>query len=211
MAILISVNVGQPRPIPKKTTQTGIYKEPVEGDVDITRQGLAGDAIVNRKHHGGVDQAVYIYFRDDYAFWETELGRELAPGTFGENLTIGGVEGRHVAVGDRFKIDEVVLEVTSHRTPCATFAAKMGDPGWVRRFHKAGRPGAYCRVLEPGNFHAGEPVILKPFTGDRVTMAELMALDGRRDIPPQTLRRILASPIHYKMRADYENRLATLL
>lgn len=210
MAILLSVNVGQPQPIPGKSAQTGIYKTPAEGDVVIERLGLAGDAVMDRKHHGGVDQAVYCYFGDDYAFWSKELDRELEPGTFGENLTIGGIEGRAVAVGDRFQIDEVVLEVTSHRTPCATFAARMGDPGWVRRFHKAGRPGAYCRVIEGDNFHAGEPVLYKPYGGERVTVSELMALDGEREIAPETLRRILSTPCHHKMRTDFENRLARL-
>lgn len=210
MAILLSVNIGQPQPIPGKSAQTGIYKSATEGDVALERLGLAGDAVMDRKHHGGVDQAVYCYFGDDYAFWAKDLERELEPGTFGENLTIGGVEGRTVAIGDRFEIGDVVLEVTSHRTPCSTFSARMGDPGWVRRFHKAGRPGAYCRVIAAGNVHAGAPVLHRRYEGERVTMTEVMALDGVREIAPDILRRILSTPCHHKMRADFENRLARL-
>lgn len=212
MAILQSVNIGQPRPIPAKSAMTGIYKEPIaqDAEVEVTRQGLEGDAIINRKHHGGVDQAVYVYFADDYAYWSKVLERDIAPGTFGENLTIGGVEGREVAVGDRFEIDDVVLEVTSHRTPCAVFAARMGDPAWLKQFMKAGRPGAYCRVIEPGHLKAGEPVLHRPFDGDRITVSQLLALEGARDIEPELMQRILRTPVHYKMRADYEQRLATL-
>mgnify|MGYP000126706366 CR=1 FL=1 len=212
MAILQSVNIGQPRPIPAKSAMTGIYKEPVgeEDQIEVTRDGLVGDAIIDRKHHGGVDQAVYVYFADDYAFWEETLEREIAPGTFGENLTIGGVEGRSVCVGDRFEIDDVVLEVTAHRTPCNVFAARMGSPAWVKQFFRAGRPGAYCRVLEPGLLSAGEPVIHVPFEGDRISVSQLLALEGKRDIEPELMQRVLKTPIHYKMRADFEERLATL-
>lgn len=210
MAILSSINVGDPQPIPGKKGETGIYKQPVEGEVAVTREGLAGDAIINRKHHGGRDQAVYLYFGDDYEWWSAELDRQLTPGTFGDNLTIGGVEGRRVAVGDRFTIDKVVLEVTSHRTPCNTFALRMGDTGFVKRFQKAGRPGAYCRVITEGTLHAGQPVKHVLFEGERTTVAELMALDGVREPDPAILRRALMAPVHHKMRADFEARLARL-
>ena len=212
MAILISVNIGTPRPIPAKSAVTGIYKDPVPDgvEVDVLRQGLAGDAIIDRRHHGGVDQAVYVYFADDYAWWAGNLGRDIAPGTFGENLTIGGVEGRSTAVGDRFEIDGVVLEITSHRTPCSTFAARMGDPGWVKQFFKAGRPGAYCRVIEAGALHAGQPVRYVPFEGERITVSQLLALEGERDLDADFMHRALKTPLHYKMRADYEEKLAKL-
>lgn len=210
MAILLSVNRGKPEPIPAKSAVTGIFKRPVEGPVEIDAQGLKDDAIIDRRHHGGVDQAVYLYFGDDYEWWSGELGETIAPGTFGENLTIGGVAGRQVSVGDRFTIGNVVLEVTSHRTPCMVFAARMGDPGWVRRFHRAGRPGAYCRVIEPGSVEAGKPVKYQLFEGERTSVAELMAKDGVREIDPEFMRRALTAPVHYKMRADYQNRLARL-
>lgn len=212
MAILQSVNIGTPRPIPAKSSMTGIYKEPVPDDleVEIGKQGLEGDAIIDRKHHGGVDQAVYLYFADDYAWWSRTLERDIAPGTFGENLTIGGVEGRSVCVGDRFEIDDVVLEVTSHRTPCSVFAARMGSPAWVKQFFRAGRPGAYCRVIEAGRVKPGEPVIHVPFAGDRITVSQLLALEGVRDIEPELMQRVLKTPVHYKMRAEFEEKLAKL-
>ncbi|MCS6760207.1 MAG: MOSC domain-containing protein [Candidatus Devosia euplotis] len=97
-------------------------------------------------------------------------GRPDRARVFGENLTIGGVEGRLVAIGDRFIIDDVALEVSSHRTPCMVFAARMGDPKFVKRFHQAGRPGAYCRTIRPGVLHAGEPVRHEPFAGARITV-----------------------------------------
>ena len=210
MAIITSINIGQPQPIPGKSAKTGIYKLPVEGEVMVGRDGLEGDAVLDRGHHGGKDQAVYAYFADDYEWWSKTLDTDLAPGTFGENLTIGGIEGRSVAIGDRFIIDEVVLEVTSHRTPCMVLGARMGDPKFVRRFHKAGRPGAYCRVIKPGAFHAGEPVRHEPFEGERITVATMMALDGVREIDPDFMQRALKVPLHHKTREDYQDRLARL-
>jgi len=212
MAILQSVNIGKPEPIAAKSSVTGIFKRGMEGDVEITREGLVGDAIIDRNHHGGVDQAVYVYFGDDYEWWSTELGREIAPGTFGDNLTIGGVEGRQVGVGDRFTIDEVVLEVTSHRTPCSVFAARMDDPKFIKQFHRAGRPGAYCRVIKQGHVHAGAPVLYTPFDGERITVSALMAtLDGAREIDADFMRRALSTPLHYKIREDFNDRLARLI
>lgn len=210
MAIIASINIAQPEPIPGKSAKTGIYKRPIDGEVTITREGLAGDAILNRKHHGGREQAVYLYCKDDYDWWSQQLEAEIGPGVFGENLTIGGVEGRKIALGDRFVIDEVVLEVTSHRTPCMVFAARMGDPGFAKRFHKAGRPGAYCRVITEGAFHAGEPVRHELFGGARITVSEMMAQDGVREIDPGFMQRVLTTPVHHKIREDYQNRLARL-
>ncbi|WP_375452418.1 MOSC domain-containing protein [uncultured Devosia sp.] len=209
MASLLSVNIGEARHIAGLKSLTGIVKAPVP-TARIDRLGLAGDAICDRKHHGGAEQAVYLYFQSDYDWWADELGHAIAPGTFGENLTIDGVDGTTVAIGDRFSLGPVLLEVTWHRTPCMTFAARMGDPGWVRRFHRAGRPGAYCRVLAGGAVQTGMPLDYHPFGGERITVRELMALDGARKIDPAFLRRALATPIREQTRFNYETRLADL-
>jgi MOSC domain-containing protein YiiM len=210
MATLLAVNLGSPKTLPGRKSPSGIDKRPQLMPVAVTREGLVGDAILNRRHHGGPEQAVYCYFGDDYAFWAGELGYQPNPGLFGENLTIDGIEGHALAVGDRLVIGPVILEVTSHRTPCATLGARMGDLHFVKAFARANRPGAYTRVIEEGEVAAGMPVELIRFAGERVTVAELMALDGVRDIPPRVLKRALATPIHAKLRTDYENRLASL-
>ena len=209
MAALVSINLGTAQHIPGYGPLTGIVKTPV-ASAGIERLGMAGDAVCDSKHHGGTDQAIYVYFADDYAWWGNELGRTIEPGTFGENLTIAGVEGRAIAIGDRFAIGPALLEVSYHRTPCMTFAARMGDPLWVKRFHRANRPGAYCRVLQPGEVGAGMAVDHMPFAGERVTVSELMALDGSREIAPAFMRRALATPIREKTRFKFETRLASL-
>jgi MOSC domain-containing protein YiiM len=207
--IVVSVNIGKPEHVEGHTALTGICKTPALFG-EIGTLGVAGDAVLDRKHHGGPDQAVYLYLQSDYDWWAGELGEALPPGIFGENLTIAGIAGDRLSVGDRLTIGDVLLELTMHRTPCNTFAARMGDRKWVRRFHNAGRPGAYARVLVPGSVRAGDRVDYRPFVGTPVYVSELMALDGQRQIDAATLRRALAAPIHYKMRADFEQRLAQL-
>lgn len=203
-----SVNVATPQPLAGRRKPTGIFKQAQPGPVPIGPLGLEGDAIMDRKHHGGPDQAVYIYLQADYDWWMEELGNTLEPGTFGENLTIGGLAGETLAVGDRFRIGAVELEVTLHRAPCATLAARMGDPGYVRRFQRARRPGAECSVLRPGEVEAGMPVTYSPFGGPPLRLVELVDADSLREPDPAFMRRALATPIHHKLRADYEARLA---
>lgn len=208
MATLLAINIGSPQLLPGSQTPTGIVKTPRTGPVMIDAEGVWGDAVLDRKHHGGVDQAVYLYLQSDYEFWAEQLGQMPGPGTFGENLTIEGVSGETLCIGDRFAIGEVLIEITSHRTPCNTLARRMGDPRWVRRFHQAMRPGAYARVLRAGTVEARLAVTYTPYDGERVTMAEFMALDGEREIPEPTMRRILATPVHTKTRAEFEELLA---
>lgn len=210
MGVLQSINIGQARPIPGMKALTGIFKEPASGLVDITRNGIAQDAICDRRHHGGVDQAIYVYFAEDYQFWTDELGAAQAPGTFGENLTLSGADSASTAIGDRIIIGDLVLEVTYHRTPCMTFAARMGDRGFVQRFHRAGRPGAYCRVVTPASIEPGMSVTYQPYEGERITVRELMALDGVRTLDPAFMRRALTTPLREKTRFKYQDLLARL-
>ena len=169
----------------------------------IDAEGLVGDAICNRKHHGGVDQAVYLEGSLSLDWWANELGYPVEPGTFGENLVIEGLDNRDVTVGDRFIISELILEVTSCRIPCATFAARMNDPKFVKRYTKASRPGIYCRVISNGIVEAGMQVEYKPFPGAPVTMPEMMETFGRR-LSAADRERYLAAPVHHKLRAELE-------
>ena len=151
-----SVNVGAAEQISHdgKSMTTGICKRPVEGAIRVTELGLEGDAIVDQKHHGGVDQAIYVYSQDDYRWWTEAAGREFPAGLFGENLTIEGLPG-NLFIGDRLLVGDVVLEATSPRIPCGTLATRLQDRGFGMVFRQAARPGVYCRVLNPGVVQAG--------------------------------------------------------
>ena len=202
---LLAVCIGEARPAPgRKSSKTGIFKQPVDHPVMVGREGLAGDRIVNRTHHGGPDQAVYIEGAVDLAWWAEELGRPIPPGTFGENLTVEGLDNRSIAVGDRLEIGDVVLEISAARIPCATLALRMDDPQFVKRYTKAARPGAYARVLREGVLRAGDSVGHAGFDGERVTMPELIRSFGRK-LQGAELARYLAAPIHHKLRAFLES------
>ena len=157
---LLSVNVGGSRPIQRRgrTIQTGIWKAPVEGRVAARGTQLEGDTQADRRVHGGYDKAVYAYAREDYEWWEGELGRPLPPGTFGENLTTQGLDLTNARPGERWRIAHVVLEVSEPRLPCFKLGIKMEDPGFLRRFGRAGRPGAYMRIIDEGDLGAGDTI-----------------------------------------------------
>ncbi|MBX5185920.1 MOSC domain-containing protein [Rhizobium sp. NZLR5] len=197
---ILAMCIGNPERLAGKSYKTGIFKHAVNGAVMIDAEGLVGDAICNRKHHGGVDQAVYLEGSVCLDWWARELGHPINLGTFGENLVIEGLDNRQVAVGDRFMTGELVLEVTSCRIPCATFAARMNDPKFVKRYTQAGRPGIYCRVIANGIVEAGLPVAYAPFSGARVTMPEMMETFGRQ-LSVEDRQRYLSAPIHYKLRS----------
>jgi MOSC domain-containing protein YiiM len=211
---LVSVNVGEARPVAnaKASGVSGIYKEPAAGRVWISPSGLAGDEVSDKENHGGPDQAVYVYGAPDYAWWAEALGRELAPGTFGENLTVSGLVSARFSVGDRLRVnDAVVLEVTAPRIPCVTLAVRMGDPAFVKRFRHAERPGLYCRVVEEGYVRAGDPVRVEPYRGETISAIEMFRdfFDPRQD--EATIRRHLAAPIAIRDRVAREEQLAELM
>jgi MOSC domain-containing protein YiiM len=207
---LVSVNVGKERAIEngKPSGTTGIYKQPAMEAVQIHTLGLEGDVISDKKNHGGPDQAVYVYTSDDYAWWEIELGRVLEPGTFGDNLTISGMESASLNIGDRLNVGEVVLEVTAARIPCVTLAARMADPTFVKRFRNAGRPGLYCRVIVPGRVRAGDLVSLTPYAGDTLSVLAVAELYYDRDAGPDVLQQALRAPLAIRARDALEARLA---
>ncbi len=154
--------------LPGKTSKTGIFKHPVQGPVLIDQQGIVSDAVCNRKHHGGPDQAVYVMGSADLDFWSRELGRTIEPGFFGENLFIDGIDSAKMHVGDQLMAAEVKLEVTAARIPCATLTARIGDPNFAPRFKQAGQPGFYCRVLQGGMMAADETVVLTAYQGTQL-------------------------------------------
>lgn len=197
------VCIGAAERLPAKTTKTGIYKHAVEGGLILDQQGLAGDRVLNTNHHGGLDQAVLVEGSETLAWWAEALGKPLEPGTFGENLVIEDLDTATLAVGDRFFLPHVTLEVTAPRIPCSTFSARMDDPGFVKRYFAGARPGAYCRVLKPGIVTSGDAVEFQPHDGDRVTMAEIMAV-YKKPVAEPLRTRLLALPLAHRLRLRVE-------
>lgn len=189
--------------------QTGILKRAREGRVAVHALGLDGDAVIDTRHHGGPDQAVYLYRSEDYAWFSEQLGRPVAPGSFGENLTAAGLREPGLAIGTRLEGPDLVLEVSAPRIPCRTLAQRMDDPGFVKKFLLARRPGIYLRVLKEGVVAAGDTFTVTPPAGFQVDTLEVFDAVQRR-LDRGEIEHLLAVPIDVRTRADLEKRLASL-
>ncbi len=157
---LLSVNVG----LPRETTwrgepvSTGIFKHPVPGPLAVRGINVDGDAQADLVAHGGPDKAVYAYALEDYRWWQSEVGQPLPPATFGENLTIEGLDVCGALIGERWRIGSTLLEVTQPRFPCFKLGVRMNDARFPKRFAESLRNGAYLRIIEEGVLEAGDRV-----------------------------------------------------
>jgi MOSC domain-containing protein YiiM len=213
---VLSVNVGVARPNPaKKLGMTGIDKLPVDHPVRVRapgpkrtglHSGVVNDPIGDTEHHGGNEQAVYAYAREDYDWWEVELGRPLAGGMFGENLTTAGLDVTGALIGEIWQVgDTVRLQTTFGRIPCSTFQAKMGEPQWIKRFTQVNRTGAYLRVVQPGEMRAGDPIEVVYRPESSVSIAEAFRIYMHE---PQSLGRLLdAEGLSADLTAEIHRRL----
>ncbi|WP_135229573.1 MOSC domain-containing protein [Deinococcus fonticola] len=206
---VISVNVGQPTAVQvgNHTTISGIRKHPVPGRVQVGAQGVVGDRVLNRKHHGGPDQAVYVYTREDYDAWTDLLGRPLPEGKFGENLLISGAESAGVKIGERFQVGNVILEVSGVRVPCGTLGAVMEDAGFVKRFVQARRPGFYTRVIQGGEIGRGDDVARIPGPDGAPTIGEVFDVWYANSSERQDarLKEWLTYPLAERLRATVQS------
>lgn len=197
---LLSVNLGRFKAVDYTDAPsggTGIDKQPAEGAVRVAApgpkgvggSGLAGDEVCDTRHHGGDHQAVYAYAREDLAAWEQLLGRVLPHGSFGENLTTSGLDVSGARIGERWRIGpDLLLEVTSGRIPCQTFQGHLGETKWVKRFTQRGLPGAYLRVLEPGEIRAGDAIAVVHRPEHDITVAlQFKAVMTEKHLLPRLL------------------------
>ena len=173
--VVESVNVGTPREVGWRggTVSTAIWKDPVQGRVKVRGVNVDGDRQANLEVHGGVDKALYAYGAEDLEWWAGQLGREVPPGSFGENLTVRGVDVSGALVGERWRAGTTLLEVSQPRTPCFKLGIRMGSQRFPSRFAAAGRPGAYLRILAEGEVAAGDPVGVVHRPAHGLTVAEV--------------------------------------
>ena len=205
MPQVISVNVGKVRDaVWAGIGRTAMDKQPVTGLVHADRLGLVGDQVGDTKYHGGPDQAVYAFAREELDWWAGELGREVRDGQFAENLTTRGIDVDEAEVGERWRIGTATFEVAMIRIPCNDFKnwqRRNGyeDKGWVRRFTLRGRPGAYLRVLQEGELQAGDDLTVVHQPGHGVTISTMFrAMTTERSLLPELARvdGLAAEPRH---------------
>lgn len=209
LARVVSVNVGQRRRLEGRSFrgETGIFKSAVQDPIAVHRLGLEADSVVNTRHHGGVDQAVYLYRDEDYDWWSGELGRSIGPGTFGENLTLAGLAEPGLVIGTRLVFPGIELEVSAPRIPCNTLAQRMDDVSFVKRFLAAERPGFYCRVIRTGRVSCGDPVTVEERSATRLTTLELFRGLQRR-LDRSEIEAFLEAPIDERTRRKFQSKLS---
>ena len=208
---IVSLNIGEPCQISSrgKIVNTGIKKISTQEPVFVSIEGVRGDSVLNTKHHGGLDQAVYAYRVEDYDWWSGELGRPVTRTTFGENLTLQGISSPALKIGSQLIFNEVVLEVTAPRIPCQTLNAAMGDPEFSRRFAKVARSGFYFRVIKEGQLSAGETFSITEEEKFTISTVDLFEANYRH-LDEKELKRFLLAPIDIRTRTKFEGRLEKL-
>lgn len=203
---ITSINIGQLQPLGRG--KSGIFKNPVEGPVQLEALGLVGDEIANAEHHGGPDQSLYAYSLQDYAWWSQQLERPLPAATFGENLTLSKFPPEPLRVGDIWSLGQVQLQVTAPRIPCAKLATRMGVTGMVKQFVQAERPGVYLRVLSTGLLQLGQPLQYQPADQQQPSILEIFRLYYQKERDPQQLQKVLTSQAAQRVKAACKRWLA---
>jgi MOSC domain-containing protein YiiM len=209
-ARVISVNTGRGRDAgwAGRLRRTAIDKRPATGRVPVGTLGLAGDEQVDKENHGGPDQAVYVYAREDLDWWVERLGRELRNGQFGENVTTAGLAVTGALIGEVWRLGTALVQVATVRIPCVVFQNWLGEDHWVKRFAAEGRPGAMLRVLAAGSVAAGDPVevvsrpagqvtvaeAMRAYYGDAALMRRLLQAEGRAAVWDEVALSVLGRP-----------------
>ena len=189
---IVSVNVGMPRDVVWKgmTVQTGIFKEPVDGPVAISKLNLAGDKQADLTVHGGSEKAVYAYPAEHYEYWRNELPQEsFSWGKFGENLTTEGLWEDTLCIGDRLRVGSAVLMATQPRMPCYKLDLRFDRDDMIKRFLTSGRSGLYFSVIEPGEVTVGSKVEILSRAPHRVTVVDIVRLYLGQTRDPELLQR----------------------
>jgi MOSC domain-containing protein YiiM len=189
---VLSVNVGGVREFEYngRLARSAIWKSPAVGRIAARGVNLAGDDQADRKAHGGPDKALYAYAVEDARWWEQEIGRALAFGELGENLTTAGIDVNNALVGEHWQVGTLVLEVSEPRIPCWRLGVRMNDKTFPRRFTDSLRPGGYLRIVVEGDVGAGDEIrvverpahdltirdVFRIYTRDRAEVERLLAV-----------------------------------
>lgn len=163
IAHLVSVQIGQPKVIDdgEQPWTSSFFREPTTQPVQLTKLGIVGDEVADKKHHGGIDKAVLIYSADHWEFWEREIGSSMPNGGFGENLTVQDAVEGSVCIGDRWSVGEVVLEVSQPRQPCWKLGRRWSRSDLPKLVVQTRKSGWYARVIQEGLIQSGQPMKLQ--------------------------------------------------
>lgn len=173
---VISVNLGERKQVQwrKKVIETGIFKYPVANPIFLDFEDVQNDAVVDRKHHGGIDQAVYVYGEQHYHFFkELYPNQDWQYGMFGENITMTDFDETEIHVGSIYQLGEAKIEVTKPRQPCYKLGIRFNNQKIVKDFWHSTKSGVYFKILEKGNVNVGDKLIVLEEKLENPTIAEV--------------------------------------
>lgn len=191
---VVSINVGTPREVlyRGRTVRTGIFKEPVQGNVHLRKLNLDGDQQADLSVHGGLTKAVYVYPAEHYEYWRGKLdGPQLPWGAFGENFTVEGIREETTRIGDRFRIGTAEVVVTEPRLPCYKLAVKFGREDIIKLFLRSRRTGFYFAVEQEGEVGAGNSIESLGGDENAITILELVDIYLQKKKDKQAMERVL--------------------
>lgn len=173
---IVSTNIGLPQTITwkEKTVQTGIFKHPVQKPIFLSKMGVLDDAVMNKKAHGGIDKACYLYGTNHYAYWKEKYpDLDWNWGVFGENLSVAGLAENKLHIGDVLEIGESIVKIVQPRIPCYKLGVRFGNQDVIKQFLEAGRSGIYVKVLKEGFVQTGDQVYLLERQSNNLTVAQV--------------------------------------
>jgi len=194
---VIATNIGLPKEMSfqGRVQITGIYKQPVDGPIQLGDQEVAGDTIGNKNVHGGKFMACYFFSSEHYPYW-----KELYPqmdwnwGMFGENVTTEGLLDSEIMIGDTYKIGSAVVQATIPREPCYKLGVKFNDQGIIDTYVAHGYPGSYVKILEEGEITAGDTIHLLEKASNSIAISDFFRFLNTKEKDQSTLKNLLANP-----------------
>jgi MOSC domain-containing protein YiiM len=179
-----TVNIGKRQKVNwrGKQVETGIFKYPVDGSILLEQEDVAGDAVVDRRYHGGVDKACYLYSADHYAYWqETFPEVDWQPGMMGENVTIEGLSEKRIQIGDIYALGDALVQVSQPRQPCFKLGIRVGTQKIIKSFINQPYPGVYVKVIRPGEVKTGDGFELRDRLHNSIGLLEVWELIYAQD------------------------------
>ena len=176
---VIAANIGNPTTIYRngKEEQTGIFKYPTNEALFLGKTDVLKDTVIDRKNHAGIDKACYLFSADQYPYWKKMYPElEWDWGMFGENLTVKGLNEADMRIGDIFKIDNALVQVSQPREPCFKLGVRFGTQEILRQFIDHGFPGTYVRILEEGEVKTNDELILVEKSENPLTVKQFYEL-----------------------------------
>lgn len=208
---IISTNIAKPTIIEWRgqKVETGIYKYAVESPIFLGVEDVSNDHVIDRRYHGGLDKACYLYSADHYPFWQNKYpNQDWKWGMFGENLTISGLNESEIRIGDRFQIGNAVVQVTQPRQPCFKLGVRFGDQSVVSDFWTLPYPGVYVRVLSPGEVKTGDEMILMERDPESLSVSQVFSIFHINKENQELIQKAIAEPfIAASCRRDIEKLL----